>query len=87
MPNFCMCGAENSYPHAPKCPYPYYGSDMGREVDWQQHHALLVLGWKFVPDGKGGTFFVDPVLEKLHTLPQALDAIGNYWEKVGPNDH
>jgi hypothetical protein len=33
-----MCGAQNGYPHAPECPYPYYGNDDAKQTHWQEQY-------------------------------------------------
>jgi len=34
MPNICMCGAEDGYPHEAFCPYPYFGNNSKLESAW-----------------------------------------------------
>ena len=34
MQQFCCCGAQPGYPHAPDCPFPYFGRDPKREDEW-----------------------------------------------------
>lgn len=32
--NICMCGSEATYPHAPDCPFPYYGMSEKLQQKW-----------------------------------------------------
>ena len=82
---WCMCGAQVSYPHTPDCPYPEYRSNdkaaaaWAREMERKMHARLAPEHAADIPA---------PTTDMLTVTLEVTDAAGNrYLCEEFPGEH